>query len=116
MTDNNGFSHGNAHPENRMAAELSNEGDSAAWDLPGRDNVVGPDETDPDRRDLRADIGKYVSLSSFPATAEDLLEAATANQAPDPVLAELQSLDQKTSFDTTRDLWVALDLEVKQRF
>jgi hypothetical protein len=116
MTDNNGFSHGNMHPDNRMAAELSDEGDSAGWDQPGRGNVVGPDETDPDRRDLRADIGKHVSLSSFPATAGDLVELATANQAPDAVLDELRSLAPETSFATTRDLWIALDLEVKERF
>src|SRR5829696_2647243 len=83
---------------------------------PGHDGVVGDAETDPDRRDLRSEIGKYVSLASFPATAQDLMSIAMANGAPEGVIRPLRSLDSGAVFETTRDLWYALHLETKERF
>lgn len=86
------------------------------WDRPGRDGVVGDQDTDPDRRDLRAEIGKYVSLVQFPASAGELTEAAAANGAADTVTSALRALEPKTRFENTRDLWIALDLEAPHRF
>jgi hypothetical protein len=120
MTDNNGFSRSDVHTDSRLNAEHNagrgNESVTGIWDRPGKDNVVGADETDADRRDLRAEIGKFVSLCPFPATAEELIETATANQASDEVLDQLNSLEPGTSFPTTRDLWITLGLEINERF
>jgi hypothetical protein len=90
--------------------------ETVGWDKPGRDGVVGEHDTDPDRRELRAEIGKYVSLATFPATAQDLSAAAAANGAPDAVTSALGSLAPQTKFDNARDLWVALGLEAPERF
>lgn len=90
--------------------------DPRSWDTPGRDGIVGGDERDPDRRELRADIGRHVSLATFPATAEQLLELARRGDAPDEVLDELGTLEPGRSFANARELWQALDLEVEVRF
>jgi hypothetical protein len=89
---------------------------AAGWDRPGHDGVIGEHDTDPDRRDLRAEIGKYVSLATFPATAQDLIAASQANGAPEQVTATLGGLQPQTKFDNARDLWVALGLEAQGRF
>jgi hypothetical protein len=83
---------------------------------PGKDGIVDDAETDPDRRDLRSEIGKFVSLARFPATAGDLVAVAVANTAPDSVLEPLRGLEASAEFETTRDLWYALGLETKERF
>lgn len=100
-------------PSQRAADD---EDSAAGWDAPGRDDVVGGEETDPDRRDLRGEIGKYVSLASFPATAEELREVAARNGAPGAVTQALADIGEAGSFATARDLWIALGLEVKERF
>jgi len=82
---------------------------------PGGD-AVGPDDADPARRDLRAEAGKYVSLVEFPTTAEDLIAAAEGKSAPAQVIDLLRGLRPGASFETTRDLWVALGLESTNRF
>jgi len=73
-------------------------------------------DTNADRRDLRAEIGKYVSLTSFPATAEKLIEAATTNSAPEAVVNRLRSMRPGTELPNSRALWVALGLESDHRF
>jgi hypothetical protein len=73
-------------------------------------------DAEPERRDLRAEIGAYVSLTPFPATAGKLAHAAAEADAPDPVLATLRGLPSDQSFETARDLWLALDLEATNRF
>ncbi|GAB4051740.1 DUF2795 domain-containing protein [Catellatospora paridis] len=90
--------------------------DARSWDTPGRDGVVGDDERDPDRRELRARIGQQVSLATFPATAEQLLEVARRGDAPDEVLDELGTLESGRTFENARELWQALGLEVEERF
>jgi hypothetical protein len=77
---------------------------------------VGPDDADPARRSLRAEVGKYVSLADFPATAEDLIGVAEANGAPGHVAACLRTLRPGATFEHSRDVWIALDLEATERF
>jgi hypothetical protein len=96
--------------------ELSASGAEASMQAPGHDGIVSDAETDPDRRDLRSEIGKHVSLASFPATADDLVRVAIANGAPEEVLQPLRGLESMTTFENTQDLWRALGLETKERF
>jgi len=90
--------------------------DPQLWDSPGRDGIVGADETDPDRLDLRSQIGQYVSLAKFPTTVRDLIATAESEDAPDEVLAELRQLDPGARYDNTQELWAALDLRSERRF
>ncbi len=77
---------------------------------------IGGEDADPSRRELRAEVGKYVSLVSFPATAENLISSAEANDAPGKVVQLLRTLRPGASFDNARDVWLALDLEANERF
>jgi hypothetical protein len=81
-----------------------------------RADEAGPDDADPARRDLRAEVGKYVSLVTFPATAEELIAAAESNTAPGQVTSLLRALRPGTPFDNVRDVWAALNLESGDRF
>ena len=67
--------------------------DSAEWDRPGHDGVTGEHDTDPDRRDLRAEIGKYVSVANFPATGREVVAAVEGNGAPAEMTNMLAGLD-----------------------
>ena len=84
-------------------------------DVPTPDEA-GRDDAYPGRRDLRAEIGKYASLAGFPAAAEELIAAAESNGAPGQITGILRGLRPGTSFDSARDLWVALNLESGERF
>jgi hypothetical protein len=89
---------------------------SGQFDNPGSDGVVTEQETDPDRRDLRAEIGKYVSLVRFPITTDELTAGVQANNAPDTVVNELRRIAPGTSLANTRELWEALGLDISERF
>jgi len=78
--------------------------------------AVGDSDADPARRNLRAEVGKYVSLVEFPATAEQLIAAAEGNGAPASVTELLRGVRPGATFATTRDLWLALNLEATDRF
>jgi hypothetical protein len=90
--------------------------DPQYWEEPLHDGIVGPTDADPDRTDLRAAIGEYVSLVKFPASAKDLVSAAEARDAPDEVLAELRRLEPDSTYATTADLWSTLNLRSDRRF
>ncbi|MDI1463998.1 DUF2795 domain-containing protein [Catellatospora sp. KI3] len=90
--------------------------DPRSWDAPGRSTAVADDERDPDRRELRALIGQYVSLAGFPADGRRLVQFAVERDAPELVLEQLATLEPDRSFETARDLWLALDLEAETRF
>jgi Protein of unknown function (DUF2795) len=101
----------------RHPADADETPDVELWDTPGRDGVVTEDDNDPDRTALRSEIGKYMSLASFPATAEVLAATAERHRAPDGVLAQLRSLGAPTTtFDSPREVWLALGLEAPHRF
>jgi hypothetical protein len=90
--------------------------DPELWDSPGRDGIVSDRETDPDRTDLRARIGQYVSLVKFPAKVSTLVASAEAKDAPAEVLAELRELDSDTTYPNPAELWNALGLSADHRF
>jgi hypothetical protein len=95
--------------EGRRDADLQPDADINA-------GAVGPDDADPARRALRAEVGKYVSLADFPATGKDLIRVAEENGAPDQVLTCLRGLGSAATFEHNRDVWIALDLEATERF
>jgi hypothetical protein len=82
----------------------------------GHDGDPGTDDTDPDRRDLRAEIGKYVSLASFPATAAQLCSTAREGGADDTVMQRLEGLPAGETYPNARELWAALGLGDSGRF
>ena len=90
--------------------------DPQYWEAPGHDGIVGPADVDPDRTDLRAQIGQYVSLVKFPTTVRDLIADAEKQDAPDEVLTELRNLAPETRFENLAELWIALGLRSDRRF
>jgi hypothetical protein len=100
----------------QLGDPIEDDLDPRSWDTPGRSGVATGDERDPDRRELRARIGEHVSLASFPATTEELTAVAQRSDAPDEVLERLGTLRHGQTFRNSRELWLALKLEVEQRF
>lgn len=100
----------------RNPADGDESADVGLWDRPGRDGVVSDAQGDPDRTDLRSEIGRYVSLVSFPTEVGELVAVAERRDAPDEVLAELRRLDPRTRLSRTGELWAALDLSSGPRF
>jgi hypothetical protein len=100
----------------RDPAEADESADVGLWDRPGRDGVVGDADSDPDRTDLRSEIGQYVSLVTFPAEARELVAVAERNDAPDAVSSQLRRLDPGTRLANPSELWTALDLASDRRF
>jgi hypothetical protein len=71
---------------------------------------------DPQRRELRAELGKYAPLAGFPTTAGALVDAARSAGAPETVLAALLTLAPETRLETVGDLWTGLRLEPTARY
>jgi len=90
--------------------------DIRLWDAPGHDGVVTDADSDPDRAQLRSDIGQYVSLAHFPVDARTLVSVAENKDAPDHVLTELRSLDEGARFADVTKFWAALGLASSKRF
>jgi hypothetical protein len=86
------------------------------WTKPGHDGVIDASDSDPDREDLRTQIGQYVSLVKFPADASGLAAAAEKAYAPDVVVASLRQLDPDARFSSPEELWDALGLSSGPRF
>lgn len=110
MTDNERANAGAFDPELEPSDMAASAGST------GHDGDPGTDDRDPDRRDLRAEIGKYVSLASFPATAAELCQTARQGGAGDTVMQTLERLPADATFPNTRELWAALDLGDTGRF
>jgi hypothetical protein len=89
--------------------------DTELWDAPGHDGVISDAETDPDRTDLRSEIGWYVSLVAFPAATRSLIAAAEQRNASDAVLDQLRSLQPDRRFEHPGDVWEALGLSPGRR-
>ena len=107
----------------RVSDELAHnpaDGDESAdvglWDRPGRDGGVSDAHGDPDRTNLRSEIGQYASLVTFPTEVGELVAVAERGDAPDEVLAELRRLDPRTRLARTSELWAALGLSSGSRF
>ena len=90
--------------------------DTGLWNEPGHDGVVSDADSDPDRADLRSEIGQYVSLVTFPTEARTLIASAEDANAPDAVLVSLRRLEPDARFTDARDLWDALGLGSGPRF
>jgi uncharacterized protein DUF2795 len=90
--------------------------DAELWNTPGHDGVVGDSDSDPDRADLRSEIGQYVSLATFPTEARVLIAAAEHANASDVVLANLRRLEPDARFISPTELWDALGLSSGPRF
>ena len=90
--------------------------DPRLWDAPGHDGVVTDADSDPDRAQLRSDIGQYVALVHFPVDARTLVSVAESKDAPEHVLAELTSLDENARFSDATKVWAALGLSSSKRF
>ena len=56
----------------------------------------------------RRELSRHLRLTAFPASRDELLGEAVANQAPQPVLELLRSLPAGRSFGTVYEVWDAL--------
>jgi hypothetical protein len=90
--------------------------DVGLWDEPGHDGVVSGFDGDPDRTDLRAEIGQYLSLATFPTQARTLITTAEQANASDAVLIRLRALEPDARFSNAQELWEALGLGSGPRF
>jgi len=100
----------------RDAGSVEETPDTELWDSPGHDGVISDTETDPDRTDLRSEIGWYVSLVGFPAGTRSLIAAAEQRNASDAVLDQLRSLKPDRQFAYPGEVWDALGLSPGRRF
>jgi hypothetical protein len=100
----------------RHAGSVEETPDTELWDAPGHDGVIGDAETDPDRTDLRSEIGWYVSLATFPVKARSFVAIAEQRNASDTVLAYLRSLEPDRQFADSVEVWAALGLSTGRRF
>jgi len=71
---------------------------------------------DPDEREARARLGRYVPRSVFPAKRDELMAAARAHRAPDEIVAELRGLDGERRYETVASVWTALGYPSDERF
>jgi hypothetical protein len=90
--------------------------DARLWDTPGHDGIVTEADSDPDRSDLRSEIGSYVSLVAFPADGRTLIATARSKGAPEFVMDALGRLEPGARFTNATELWDALDLGSGHRF
>ena len=90
--------------------------DTGLWDEPGHDGVVSDFDGDPDRTDLRSDIGQSLVRATFPTQARTLIAAAEQANASDEVLVSLRGLEPDAQFADIRELWDALGLGSGPRF
>jgi hypothetical protein len=90
--------------------------DAKLWDAPGHDGIVTDADSDPDRSDLRSQIGSYVSLVAFPTDGRTLIAEARRENAPVEVMEALGRLEAGARFTNTSELWDALELGSGRRF
>ena len=75
---------------------------------------AGEDQPDPTRA-LEADsandlsrFGRYIGMSAMPGDREALRRSAETLEAPDDVLADLDTLPEGVTFHTVTEIWAAL--------
>lgn len=88
----------------------------ASWIPEGHHGVDTDDDTDPDYRDERAKIGKYLPRSLFPATGARIVVEARNLNAPEDVLEMLGRLDPGHRYASAQELWKSLHLSSGPRF
>jgi Protein of unknown function (DUF2795) len=88
----------------------------ARWTPLGHHGVDTDDDRDPDYREERARIGKYLPRALFPATGAQIVAQARKVNAPNEVLEALATLDQGHRYANAQELWKSLHLSSGPRF
>jgi len=78
--------------------------DIGLWNEPGHDGVVSDFDGDPDRTDLRSEIGQYLSRATVPTQARTLIAAAERANASAAVLVSLKGLERDARFTDAQQL------------
>ncbi|WBB81469.1 DUF2795 domain-containing protein [Micromonospora sp. WMMD882] len=65
----------------------------------------GMSSTDVERRSR---LGRFIGLSALPGDRDVLLDSARQNEAPDDIIADLESLPAGTRYRTVSEVWAAL--------
>ncbi len=94
--------------EPEPAGEDQPTGDETLGDLPGT-----PPGMDGDDVELRSEIARFLQPSRFPASRDDLVDAATQHQATDRVLGLLQRLPD-VEFTNVEEIAKALGIGTEQ--
>ncbi|KQX62926.1 hypothetical protein ASD06_11975 [Angustibacter sp. Root456] len=63
----------------------------------------------------RSQLARFLDPSAFPASGEELVAAAQANQAPDVVVDRLRRLPAGEQFENTQDVARAAGLGTEER-
>jgi hypothetical protein len=111
-----------SHPP-RLDEELAHEVEGELLDEPEADYApmghIGEatgDDRDPDYREERARIGKYLSRTVFPASGARIAADAKHHNAPDEVLETLGRLNSGHRYANAQELWKSLGLSSASRF
>lgn len=77
--------------------------------VPAGDYRTGaPEGMTSEEVEQRSRLGRYLDLSALPGDRDALRRTAEKNQAPDDVLAALDSLPPDTTFETVSEVWATL--------
>lgn len=90
--------HGNAAEESRAREDLTQEGST-------EDEAPFPSVDDVD---ARSDLARHVAAADWPASRDDLVLAARADQAPQGLLDTLRTLPAEVRFENVQEVWAAL--------
>ena len=83
---------------------------------PGEDRRGGtPPGMDSHDVEERSEIARFLGLSAFPGTRDELLAVANENQATDHVRAQLQRLPADERFENVQDVARALGLGTEEK-
>ncbi|MQA01924.1 MAG: DUF2795 domain-containing protein [Streptosporangiales bacterium] len=74
-----------------------------------------PPGLDPDEVEPRTEMARHLEPSVFPTDRAGVLQSATANNAPDEIVAQLYELPAGVVFRTMQDVWSALGGGQEQR-
>lgn len=106
---------GDARAQESRMAEPHAEGEpeidqGARWDDHDDQGIGVP----ADVADERADLARFVASAQWPATRDELLEAADRNHATDAVMEKLGRLPHgDTEYGNVQDVWRALGGDVE---
>jgi hypothetical protein len=58
--------------------------------------------------EARSRLGRFITMTALPGDRETLVANARENEAPDDVVAALQTLPEGTRYQTVSEVWAAL--------
>jgi Protein of unknown function (DUF2795) len=90
--------HGSSAEESRAREDLTQEG-------PAEDEAPFASAAD---LDARADLARHVASAEWPASKDDLIQAARVDRAPQDLLDTLRRLPAEVRFETVQEVWAAL--------